>query len=290
MGPPAGARAARLGQRRPSRRRRTAPHRGGAPRLRRARRRRRLHPPARSSPSPTSTRRSAFPRLLLRRRAAGRPVLDLVHPDDRHVVRERIQGILDSHQPSKPRQIRFLAKDGSTLYAETSGIYIPTASDPVITVMARDVTERRRADARGAAPPVAEDGGRRPARRRRGPRLQQHPHHHPRLRRFLLERIEAERPPTMPCSTSAARPPAPPASPSSCSCSRAAARRSLAWSAQRRGAPMGGLLRRVIGEDIQLRFSSTRACRTCKVDPGQIEQMILNLASTRATPWPRAAT
>src|SRR5438874_11801155 len=29
----------------------------------------------------------------------GRPVLDLVHPDDRSVVRERIKGVFESRQP-----------------------------------------------------------------------------------------------------------------------------------------------------------------------------------------------
>src|SRR5579859_1345514 len=75
----------------------------------------------------------------------GRPVLDLVHPDDRAVVRERIKSVFETRQPSRPREIRFLARDGSTLHAETRSIFIETAADAVLTVMARDLTERRRA-------------------------------------------------------------------------------------------------------------------------------------------------
>ena len=40
----------------------------------------------------------------------------------------------------------------------------------------------------------------------------------------------------------------------------------------------GAMLRRLIGEDIELRIDATRpACRV-RADPGQIEQVVMNLA------------
>ncbi len=42
------------------------------------------------------------------------------------------------------------------------------------------------------------------------------------------------------------------------------------------------MLRRVIGEDIELRTIAGAKEATIKIDPGQLEQIVLNLASTRA--------
>ena len=76
----------------------------------------------------------------------GRPVLDLVHPDDRELVRGRIDSIVTTTQPSQPRAVRFIGADGSDRWAETRGISVRYEGAPSITVIARDLTERRRAE------------------------------------------------------------------------------------------------------------------------------------------------
>ena len=76
----------------------------------------------------------------------GRPVLDLVHPDDRELIRTRIDSIATTGQPSIPRPVRFLGADGSARWAETRGILVSYEGVPAITVIARDLTERRRAE------------------------------------------------------------------------------------------------------------------------------------------------
>jgi PAS domain S-box-containing protein len=76
----------------------------------------------------------------------GRSVLDFVHPGDRAVVRGRIDSIVTTSQPTLPRPIRFIGADGSDRWAETRGIAVRYEGAPAITVIARDLTERRRAE------------------------------------------------------------------------------------------------------------------------------------------------
>ena len=76
----------------------------------------------------------------------GSNVLDFVHPDDRETVRGRIEHIISSGQSSPPRTIRFVAPDGSVRWAETRGISVTYENEPVVTVMARDLTDRRQAE------------------------------------------------------------------------------------------------------------------------------------------------
>ena len=75
----------------------------------------------------------------------GRPVLDFVHPDDRDLVRSRIHGIVTTAQASQPRPIRFIGADGAERWAETRGISVSYEGAPAVTVIARDLGERRRA-------------------------------------------------------------------------------------------------------------------------------------------------
>jgi PAS domain S-box-containing protein len=69
-----------------------------------------------------------------------KPALDLVHPEDRERVRDRIRGIEEKREPSPPRTVRLLARDGSTRFAETRGMI----SGDQVVVIARDIAERRR--------------------------------------------------------------------------------------------------------------------------------------------------
>ena len=76
----------------------------------------------------------------------GRPVLEIVHPEDRELVRGRIDSIVSTTQPTQPRPIRFIGADGRDRWAETRGISVRYEGAPAITVIARDLTERRRAE------------------------------------------------------------------------------------------------------------------------------------------------
>lgn len=77
----------------------------------------------------------------------GRSVLDFVHPDDRDTVRTRVRGIFETGQPSPPRAIRMLGRDGAIRWAETRGILVSyDERQPAVTVIARDLTERRKAE------------------------------------------------------------------------------------------------------------------------------------------------
>jgi two-component system cell cycle sensor histidine kinase/response regulator CckA len=76
----------------------------------------------------------------------GRPVLDVVHPDDREQIRGRIHSIVTTSKPSSPHAIRFIGADGNERWAETRGMAVGYESAPAITVIARDLTERRRAE------------------------------------------------------------------------------------------------------------------------------------------------
>ncbi|HZS41710.1 MAG TPA: PAS domain S-box protein [Polyangia bacterium] len=80
------------------------------------------------------------------RELVGRPVLELVHEDDREIVRARIRSIAGTQRPSRPRPIRFLARDGSERWAETRGSSVIYERAPAVTVVARDLRERRQAD------------------------------------------------------------------------------------------------------------------------------------------------
>ena len=76
----------------------------------------------------------------------GRYGLDLIHPDEREIVRGRMESIVATSHGSPPRSLRFIAADGTTRWAETSGIAVGYEGAPAVTVIARDLTERRRAE------------------------------------------------------------------------------------------------------------------------------------------------
>jgi PAS domain S-box-containing protein len=207
-------------------------------------------------------------------------VLDLVHADDRLIVRERVKSVFESRQPSRPREIRFLGRDGSTLYAETRSIFIETAGGPMLTVMARDVTERHRAAA--LEEQLQQSQKMEVVGRLAGGVAHDFNNILTTIRGYgdlLLERVEPDSP-AWDAVQHIRR-----------SATRAAAltEQLLVFTRRRPPQPrvvqlnevlrhMSGLLRRVIGEDIKMDVRLDARLPNVKVDPGQIEQMILNLA------------
>ncbi len=76
----------------------------------------------------------------------GRRVLDLVHPDDREVVRQRIVQQQQTGEPVAAMEERFVRDDGTVWYGEVVAIPLEFQGEPSSIVVAHDVTERKRAE------------------------------------------------------------------------------------------------------------------------------------------------
>jgi PAS domain S-box-containing protein len=76
----------------------------------------------------------------------GLTFLDLVHPDERAQVRERIQQLLEGREIPL-RECRLLRLDGATVPVETSSVMIEYQGKPSIQVISRDISERLRTEA-----------------------------------------------------------------------------------------------------------------------------------------------
>ena len=74
---------------------------------------------------------------------AGRPMLDIVHPDDLPSVAERIRMMLEFGVVAPAREERFLRRDGSIVTAEVVALPLVFDGEPAIVVLARDVTARK---------------------------------------------------------------------------------------------------------------------------------------------------
>ncbi len=75
----------------------------------------------------------------------GKPVLDFVHPDTREFVRKRVSTMWDEHQGVPIAEEKFLRMDGSTVDVEVTATPLTYEGRRAILVVARDVTERKRA-------------------------------------------------------------------------------------------------------------------------------------------------
>ncbi|MCR4341360.1 MAG: PAS domain S-box protein [Gemmatimonadaceae bacterium] len=73
----------------------------------------------------------------------GRPVLDVVPPDNREVVATRMRVMADTGEPAPAREERFLRKDGGVMTAEVVALPLVFDGEPAIVAVARDVTERK---------------------------------------------------------------------------------------------------------------------------------------------------
>jgi PAS domain S-box-containing protein len=74
----------------------------------------------------------------------GKPVMDLLHPDYREVVRERIQRSLAAGQPAPPLMEKFIRLDGTVIDVEVTAVPIIWEGRPAMQVVFRDITERKR--------------------------------------------------------------------------------------------------------------------------------------------------
>lgn len=72
--------------------------------------------------------------------------LDLVHPEDRPKVIERVRQSAASKEPLPPMEQRYLRRDGSTAYVEVAARQIAYRNEPAVITATVDVTVRRQAE------------------------------------------------------------------------------------------------------------------------------------------------
>jgi PAS domain S-box-containing protein len=80
---------------------------------------------------------------------AGEGLLNLIHPDDHHIARARVEAMKrGEHASSQPTRIRWVARDGRTLWMETRSVPMHDRSGRLIAVegIGRDVSDRVRAE------------------------------------------------------------------------------------------------------------------------------------------------
>lgn len=74
----------------------------------------------------------------------GRPILDLLHPDEHPLLRERMRAVIETGTASTPRVFRYLRSDGTTVMAESRGVRLREGDDDLVLVSVHDLTEERR--------------------------------------------------------------------------------------------------------------------------------------------------
>lgn len=77
----------------------------------------------------------------------GMPALEIVHPDDRAKVYERVVEMISSGDPAAPAEVRLVRDDGGMLLAEIGAIHTVFDGEPAVLALARDVTQRKEMDA-----------------------------------------------------------------------------------------------------------------------------------------------
>jgi len=78
----------------------------------------------------------------------GQSMLERVHPDWRDRQRERARRILNTRRALDPTEMEFLRLDGRQVPVEIACMPIVHDDEPAVLIVARDITERRRAEQR----------------------------------------------------------------------------------------------------------------------------------------------
>jgi PAS domain S-box-containing protein len=77
----------------------------------------------------------------------GRPVVEIVHPDERAAIASRLAHIAATGEPLPMREERLLKRDGSVMMAEVVAMQVTFDGAPAIAALSRDVTEQKRLQA-----------------------------------------------------------------------------------------------------------------------------------------------
>jgi PAS domain S-box-containing protein len=78
----------------------------------------------------------------------GTRALDIVHPEDRPQFERRLRLLQDSSSPEPAAETRLLRRDGAAVLTESSGVPIVWNGQRSVAALVRDVTERRKIEAR----------------------------------------------------------------------------------------------------------------------------------------------
>ena len=76
----------------------------------------------------------------------GKRYMDILHPEDREFVQQRINQIYQKGEKSPLREYRILPLSGGTVHIEASGTLITYKGKPANLVMFRDITARKEAE------------------------------------------------------------------------------------------------------------------------------------------------
>lgn len=212
------------------------------------------------------------PRELL-----GRPVLEFVHPDDREKAQERIRAMLTEGRRAPPLEERFLRRDGTTVEVEVAAGPFILEGRPAVLVVARDLGARKRLEEQLRQSQKMEAIG----------RLAGGVAHDfnnlltaiSGYAEFILNGL----PPEDPLRYDAE------AILKASERARTLTRQLLAFSRRqvmelkvvdlnRILQDLGGMLRRIIGEDVEMAMELSPHLGHVRVDPSQMEQVVVNLA------------
>jgi PAS domain S-box-containing protein len=75
----------------------------------------------------------------------GKPILDVVHPDDRELVNQRVREIEEQGKPNSLSVQKHLRLDGQVIDVEVTGMPFTLRGKPAVQAIIRDITERKRA-------------------------------------------------------------------------------------------------------------------------------------------------
>jgi diguanylate cyclase (GGDEF)-like protein/PAS domain S-box-containing protein len=74
----------------------------------------------------------------------GKPVLDFIHPNDRHTIKQQEQEKLEIGMPSQKTEEKFVTLQGKNLDVEVKAIRIPYDGKNAILAVSRDITMQKR--------------------------------------------------------------------------------------------------------------------------------------------------
>ena len=76
----------------------------------------------------------------------GKPVLDIVHPDYKEMIRQRVIGPMEHGKTQPMTEEKYLCVDGTAVDVEVVSVPITFKGKAAVQIIARDITERKRAE------------------------------------------------------------------------------------------------------------------------------------------------
>lgn len=76
----------------------------------------------------------------------GKPVLDIIHPDYREIVKERTRHMLKGRKAVFSIEEKFILKDGTVVYGEVVAAPLTFQEKPAVLVVIRDINKRKKAE------------------------------------------------------------------------------------------------------------------------------------------------